>query len=415
MARALADASPSLSSSSPVSLIAAGKAAGGMAAAFSSGAPSRVVRAVIVGGDAPCDLGDRASVHEGAHPVPDARSERAGQEALALAAGRPPSAMLVVLLSGGASSMLALPAPGVTLAAKRDATARLLSEGVDIHAMNSVRKHLSAIKGGRLAAASPVPVLTLAISDVIGDDPAVIASGPTVADSTTFADALAVLDRAGGRERFPREVRAHLERGVRGGIDETPKPGDPRLRGSQVRVIGAGADAMEGARRVAARLGYAVIVSTEAIQGEARLAAAAHVVELAALAARHAGPLCVISCGETTVKVAGSGRGGRNQEFALAGATRLPSVGRPAVLASLGTDGIDGPTDAAGAIADTSTIERARARGLEAMQYLDANDAWTFFEALGDLVRTGVTGTNVGDLQVALVAPSEPPPRSEAL
>lgn len=385
-----------------------------MASAFVREAPAPIARAVIAGAAAPRSIADRASVHEGAHPVPDARSQRAGEDALALAA-RPGAASLVVLLSGGASSMLAVPAGGVPLAAKRETTARLLAAGVDIHAMNAVRKHLSAIKGGRLAAASPVAVLTLAISDVIGDDPAVIGSGPTVADPTTFGDALAVLDGAGGRERYPREARRHLERGARGEIAETPKPGDPMLRKSVLRVIGTAGDAVEGARRAAARLGYTVIVRSRPVSGAARAAADAHAAELRALAAAHTEPLCVLSAGETTVEVVGAGRGGRNQEYVLAGALALPSVGGAAVLAGIGTDGVDGPTDAAGAIADTSTIERARARGLEPMRYLDANDAWTFFDALGDLVRTGATGTNVGDLQVALVAPRERPPRSEGL
>ncbi|HXE80127.1 MAG TPA: DUF4147 domain-containing protein, partial [Vicinamibacterales bacterium] len=358
--RAIRDSS--FPASGRVSLIAAGKAAGRMAAAFAAEADARVVRGIIVGGAAPPAWSGRVSVHEGAHPVPDERSVRAGEDALALAAA-PDADSLVVLLSGGASAMLAVPAPGVTLAAKQKTTARLLAAGADIHAINAVRKHLSAIKGGRLAAAAAVPTLTLAISDVIGDDPAVIGSGPTAPDPTTYADALNVLDRSGGREAYPREVQRHLERGARGEVDETPKPGDPRLRHSVVRVIGRAADAIEGARAAAEKRGYVVVVRTQPVSGEARHTAAAHVEELAALAARDQRALCVLSAGETTVRVVGAGHGGRNQEYALAAALTLASVGRPAVVASIGTDGVDGPTDAAGAVADTSTSARARRIG----------------------------------------------------
>jgi hydroxypyruvate reductase len=403
-----------LSSLDGVSVIAAGKAVGGMAGAFATGAPVRIARAVIVGAPAPASLLARAAAHEGAHPGPDARSVQAGRDALALAA-EPQAAALVVLLSGGASAMLAVPATGLSLDDKREATRRLLAAGVDIHDVNCVRKHLSAIKGGWLAAACAVPVLTWAISDVIGDDPAVIGSGPTVPDRTTYRDALAVLDRAGGRAAYPRGVLRHLERGARGEIDETPKPDDVRLQRSETHVIGAASDALEAAAAAAGRLGYRVVIRDRPAAGEARETAAAHVAELAALAAHEPAPLCVLSTGETTVRVTGTGRGGRNQEYALAAALRLEAIPRPVMLTSLGTDGIDGPTDAAGAFADTSTVARARARGLEPMQYLDANDAWTFFDILGDLVRTGATGTNVGDLQVALVAPAGPQPRQEAL
>jgi glycerate-2-kinase len=353
------------------------------------------------------------ALQRGAHPVPDEGSVEAGRRALDLARNAR-GGRLVVLLSGGASSMLAAPAAGLRLEDKQDAIRRLLRHDATIHEINSVRKHLSAIKGGRLAEAAVVPVLTLAISDVVGDDLSVIGSGPAVPDPTTYADALAVLDKY-GRETFPRAVVDHLARGHRGGLAETPKPHDPRVRGWEARVIGSARDALESARDAASRLGYAVVVLDEPVTGEARLAAARHVQTVATRVKGREDACCVLSAGETTVTVRGTGRGGRNQEFALAAAAPLAALGRTAIVASVGTDGVDGPTDAAGAVADSSTLVRARARGLDPMRYLDANDAWTFFEALGDLVRTGVTGTNIGDLQVTLVSPPDARERSEAL
>lgn len=218
-----------------------------------------------------------------------------------------------------------------------------------------------------------------------------------------------------GRDGFPPAVVDHLGRGTRGVLPETPKPGDPRTSRWEARVIGAARDALESAREEAERLGYTVVTLPAPVTGEARDAATRHVSTLASLAARQPGALCVLSAGETTVHVRGGGRGGRNQEFALAAVGPLARLGRPAVLASVGTDGIDGPTDAAGAIADSTTVERARERGLDPIGYLDANDAWTFFDALGDLLRTGATGTNVGDVQVTLVAPSDAARGSEAM
>jgi glycerate 2-kinase len=383
-----------------------------MADALAACGSLSVSRAVIAGGAAPSSIADRTRVHDGAHPAPDARSVRAGEDALALAR-RPDAGALVVLLSGGASSMLAVPAEGLSIELKRAVTERLLAAGVEIGALNCVRKHLSGIKGGRLAAASTVPVIALAISDVIGDDPAVIASGPTVADPTTYKDALAVLERAGGRSAYPPAVVSHLARGARGEIDETPKPGDPRLRTARTEVIGSARDALEGARRAAERLGYHVLLLPRRIEGEARRAGDALAHEHVALAARHPSAFCVLSAGETTVRVTGSGRGGRNQELALGWAMSIGPSNRAAALASVGTDGVDGPTDAAGALADSSTAGRAAVRGLAPMQYLDNNDACPFFEALGDLVRTGPTGTNVGDLQVALIASGDGEPGRE--
>lgn len=345
---------------------------------------------------------------DAAHPSPDAASEAAGRRALAVAAQSGADGTLIVLLSGGASSMLAVPAPTLSLADKIATSRALMNAGVPIADLNCVRKHLSAIKGGRLAARAR-RTMTWAISDVhgpIADDPAVIGSGPTVADPSTCADALAIVRRAGVAPALPASVMAHLE----GGKDETPKPGDPRLRDSSYVVIANRHLAMDGAARAARALGYDVQVIEQATGGEARDAgvafASAALGEEAVKGRGSFGPRCIIASGETTVRVRGSGRGGRNQEFALAAVPVLESLmprNRAVVLASAGTDGIDGPTDAAGAIADTSSGARALRAGVRWDAALASNGAYDFFEPLGDLIVWGPTGTNVGDVHVMLV------------
>ena len=310
---------------------------------------------------------------------------------------------LLVLLSGGASALMAVPAEGVTLDDKQATTMRLLQKGADIHSLNAVRKHLSATKGGQLAAAAPAACRTLAVSDVVGDDLSVIGSGPTVPDSSTFEEAYNVLDRFGGAAAYPEGVRRRLQRGIRAEIPETPKPGDPRLTRSDATVICGRHDAMNGARTEASKRGYAVVTVEEPLVGEARDAATTHVRLLGGYAANDARPVCIISTGETTVHVKGTGRGGRNQEFALAAARAMAKAGGPWAAASVGTDGVDGPTDAAGAIVDAGTIERARRADLIPETFLNNNDAYHFFAALGDLICPGPTGTNVGDLQIFLL------------
>jgi hydroxypyruvate reductase len=267
-----------------------------------------------------------------------------------------------------------------------------------------VRKHLSAIKGGWLAAQVRGPCRALAISDVVGDDLSVIASGPTVGDASRFEDAIDVLRRFGGEAAYPSAVVSRLRRGAAGAVPETPKPGDARLARTTTVVIGSRRDAMAGAVAEARTLGYEVLRLDNPVTGEARTTAVVHFREVLARADGLSRPACIVSSGETTVHVTGSGKGGRNQEFALAAAEPLGRLGDPAVIASVGTDGIDGPTDAAGAFSDQTTIERARAAGLSPDRYLFDNNAYAFFDALGDLIHTGPTGTNVGDLQVILLA-----------
>ncbi len=385
-------------------VIAAGKAAPAMAAAAADVLGDRVVSGAVlthVAAEAP----PRFEVIRGGHPVPTAGSERAGRRALEIAASLGQGELLLILLSGGGSAIMAVPAEGVTLDDKRRATDRLLKAGADIRALNTVRKHLSAIKGGWLAAAASGPSLTLAVSDVVGDDLSVIASGPTVPDPSTFDEALHVVERFGGAAAYPAPVVARLRAGSRGAAPETPKPGDRRLARARARVIGGRVDAMAAARREAAARGYAVITIDEPVVGEAREAAISCFQAVLGRAAGAPRPLCVVSSGETTVRVKGSGMGGRNQEFALALVEPMASVdAAPVALASVGTDGIDGPTDAAGAVVDSSTRASAAAAGLGApAAYLARNDAYRYFEPLGDLIRTGATDTNVGDLQVWLI------------
>jgi glycerate-2-kinase len=390
----------------PLHVLAVGKAALPMAGAFVAAVPGLHRRGLIVtpwGADrVPPGFEPILS----AHPVPDERSVRAGRAALAVAGAVGPGECLVVLLSGGASALMTVPASGVSLESKREVTRRLLRADADIQAINCVRKHLSDVKGGRLAAACAGRTLTLAISDVVGDDPSVIGSGPTVGDPTTFTDALAVVDACGGRRVFPSDAVAWLERGAAGDVAETPKPGVASLARSSVHVIGSGADARAAAVDTARRLGYRVVQADRPIVGEARARGVEHAARVAALTRHHLDAVCLVSGGETTVRVTGGGTGGRNQEFALAAVAGLATIGRAAALASVGTDGIDGPTDAAGAIADSTSAARAQAAGADPMRYLEANDAWSFFDRLGDLVRTGATNTNVGDVQVALIGPA---------
>ena len=385
-------------------LVAVGKAAPFMAHTFAGIAGGRIRDGIVIGTHLPFALPPHLTWIQSSHPLPDERSVAAGRSALEVARRTGPDETLVVLLSGGASALMAVPAADLTLEDKRTTVNALLKGGADITQLNTVRKHLSAVKGGRLAAAALGPAVCLAISDVVGDDPSVIGSGPTVADPSTYRDAWGYIDQLGLKGRLPAAAVAHLKAGAQGKLEETPKPGDPRLEGSITRVIGGRMNAMEGARDAARSLGYDVVVVTDPIVGEARTVAPALLARARALAAGRTGPLCVIASGETTVKVVGKGKGGRNQEMALAVVEAL-ALDRPGVetaMASIGTDGIDGPTDAAGALADSTTAARARQRSLDPEAYLADNNAYAFFAALGDLVITGPTATNVGDVQLIL-------------
>jgi len=387
-------------------LIAVGKAAQQMAEAAEHIAASQFHRGIIVTkhGHATSYTG-RCEVIEAGHPIPDENSLRASHTVLELL--REPTAkdLLVVAVSGGASALLCAPVDGVALAAKQRTTDLLLRAGADIYELNCVRKHLSLLKGGNLAArAHPARVLSLLLSDVIGDHIDVIGSGLTAPDPSTFADAMRVLERRGVLPQVPHEVRTHLETGAQGTISETPKPGDTLFGNVHNLVVGSSRQALEAASVEAKRRGYRTLILSSRIQGEAREAARLHAEILwETITSGHPlrPPACVLSGGETTVTVRGEGKGGRNQEFALAAALALKGAANVTVL-SAGTDGTDGPTDAAGAIVSGDTVARAAKLGIEASGYLSRNDSYPFFETLGDLVKTGPTGTNVMDVNVML-------------
>ncbi|MDQ7859956.1 MAG: DUF4147 domain-containing protein [Armatimonadota bacterium] len=389
-----------------VFVIGAGKASARMAAAVEALLGDLIAGGIVVtkyGHGVPLS---RIAMVEAGHPLPDAAGLAGARRAAEVAASAGPDDLVLVLLSGGGSALLPLPVEGVTLEEKGEATDLLLRAGATITELNAVRKHLSRVKGGGLARlAAPAAVVALVLSDVLHNPLDVIASGPTVPDPTTFGDALAAVDRYGLRDRLPGAVRAHLERGAAGRAAETPKPGDPVFARTSAVVIGDITVAMAAAVERAQALGYAMRLEATDVEGEARVVGQRFGALLRDLRIGGGGgalPACVLMGGETTVTVRGAGRGGRNQEFALAAAG--PLDGLPQVLvAAFGTDGTDGPTDAAGAVADGTTLERARARGLDAAAALAANDAYPFFAALGDLIVTGPTGTNVNDLWVGLL------------
>lgn len=400
--RALEDAELAASVlSRPLHVIAVGKAAAAMASAFVAVPHLEIRRAVAIGTHTDADLPATVEWIESSHPFPDHRSEAAGDRAVTMAQGVHSGEALVILLSGGASALMASPVHGVSLAEKIATTRVMMNAGSDIHALNTVRRHLSKVKGGRLAAACVGTTVTMAISDVVGDDLNAIGSGPGVPDPTTWADAAACLDRFGG-DRHAEAVRQIVARGVAGEVPDTPKPGHPALARANARVIGSRLDAMEGARQAAIARGYHPIVMTEPVTGEARRAAPAWLERVRGLAAQSPRPACVISSGETTVQVTGQGCGGRSLEFALALAE--PMSGVTGAMAAIGTDGIDGTSGVAGGVVDTTTLARAAKAGLDAPgNYLAANDSFAFFAPLDDVVRLGRTDTNVGDLQVILI------------
>jgi glycerate 2-kinase len=383
-------------------VVGAGKASASMAKAVEDHWLGGELSGLIVtryGHRVPCK---RIEIVEAAHPVPDLAGREAAERILRMVQGLTADDLVLCLISGGGSALLTLPAPGLTLQDKQAINRALLKSGANIAEMNCVRKHLSAIKGGRLAAAcSPAQVVTLTISDVPGDDPAVIASGPTVPDRTTFADALQILEKYAIREPV-----AALEH-IRAARDETPKPGDPRLAGAQTHLIAAPQESLEAAAAVARSAGFTPLILGDSLEGEARDVALVHA-GIARQVLKHgqpcAAPCVLLSGGETTVTVRGKGRGGRNVEFLLALAVALGGV--PGVYALAGdTDGVDGTEDNAGAILAPDSLARAAARNVDAKRYLADNDGYSFFRALGDLIVTGPTLTNVNDFRAILIKP----------
>lgn len=343
----------------------------------------------------------RIAVLEGGHPLPDEGSLQAAQRILQLAESCTAEDLLLVLISGGGSALCTDFVPPVTLADAQTTFQLLLASGADIYQLNAVRKHLSRIGGGQLArAAAPADVLALVISDVVGDELSVVASGPTVPDPTTFAEAIAVLRRYRLWHQVPESVRVRLEAGVRNPFLETPKAADPRFARVVTRLVGTNRRALEAAADEARRRGYSVRIVSDRLTGEAREVGPRLVAMLREV--REPRPVCLLWGGETTVTVRGSGQGGRNQELALAAALAMQDWPAQAVLLSGGTDGRDGPTDAAGAWVTPNTVAEARQRGLDPLAYLNNNDAYAFFKTLDQLLVTGPTHTNVMDVQVAL-------------
>jgi hydroxypyruvate reductase len=387
-----------------VLVLGCGKAGAAMARAVEGVLGDRIAGGLVVVKDGHVLPTRIVEVTEAGHPVPDARGEAAARRLLALARSAGPDDLVLFVISGGGSALTPAPVPGVTLEQKGTVTRRLLAAGAAIGELNAVRKHLSLLKGGQLArAAAPARVLTLLLSDVIGDPLDVIASGPTAPDPTTFAGALEVLARRGGLEGLAPSVVEHLRAGARGDVAETPKPGDPLFAGVTHVVVGNHRLVVEAAARAAERLGYPPRVAAASLEGEASEVARDFVAQARARPA----PGCLLAGGETTVTVRGGGRGGRCQEFALASALALERGEGMTVLAA-GTDGTDGPTDAAGAVVDAGTIERARAAGLDPERALRDNDAHTLLGATGDLVVSGPTHTNLLDLYMALTPPPSP-------
>ena len=387
-------------------VVGLGKAGASMAGAVEEILGERIQRGVVVTKYGHVQPMKTIRLHEAGHPVPDEAGIAGAQAILDCVKGLGPEDLVLVLISGGGSALTPAPVEGISLAEKQALTKALLACGADIREMNMLRKHISRIKGGQLArAAQPAQVRTLILSDIVGDPLDAIASGPTVPDPTTYADALGILDKYRIRQEIPAGIRTHLEAGAAGKVSETPKPTDPLFARVKSLMVASNIQALEAAKAEAQRLGLRAMILSSFIEGETRDVARMHAalaLEVRASGNPVAPPVCFITGGETTVTLKGKGKGGRNQEFALAAALDIAGL-RDVVVLSAGTDGTDGPTDAAGAIADGDTLERAVAAGLKPRVALDGNDAYPFFARLSDLIITGPTRTNVMDVRLVLV------------
>jgi glycerate 2-kinase len=379
-------------------VVGAGKAGASMAKAAERVLGERITAGLINVKDGHTAKLRRIELNECGHPVPDTRGVDGARRIAALAEEADERDLVVCLISGGASALLPAPVPPITLEEKQAVTRLLLASGASIHEINAVRKHISAIKGGQLARlAAPATVESLLLSDVIGDDLDVIGSGPTAPDASTFAGAIGILEKYGIFSRVPASVRDRLV----GGGPETPKPGDRLFENVRNTIVGSNRLALDAAAAKARDLGYNTLVLASEIEGETRDVARMHAAiarEIVRAGRPARRPACLITGGETTVTLKGEGLGGRNQEFVLAAAIDIVGLSGVVVFSG-GTDGTDGPTDAAGAIADGSTLRR----NPDARRFLDANDSYRYFEGLDDLVKTGPTNTNVMDVRVVLV------------
>jgi len=389
-----------------ISVVGTGKASAAMARAAEEILGERLDSGIVITKYSHALPLDKVQVVEAGHPVPDEAGFGGARKIVRFLEKREEKDLVFFLISGGGSALLPYPCDGLTLEDKQAVTKVLLDAGASIQEINALRKHLSQVKGGRLAKiATPATLISLVLSDVIGDDLDSIASGPTVPDRSTFSDCLAILEKYRIMDRIPVGALEIMQKGERGEIEETPKPGDSVFQRTHNVIIGSNILAVEAAAKKAEDSGYHSLILSTFIQGETRDTARVH----AAIAKEilHSDnpvkrPACVISGGETTVTIRGKGKGGRNQEFVLAAAMDIERLENVVVL-SAGTDGTDGPTDAAGAIADGKTVERARKSGMDPARFLRENDSYPFFQALDDLIVTGPTYTNVMDLRIMLV------------
>jgi glycerate 2-kinase len=387
-------------------VVGAGKAVAPMAKAVEDLLGDRISAGVIVVKDEHGLPLKKIKVCEASHPVPDERGVLGTEQILSLVEKAGERDLIICLISGGGSALLIAPVQGISLEDKQNTTKLLLACGATIHEFNTVRKHLSRAKGGRLAQmAYPATVASLILSDVVGDDLDVIASGPTVPDSGTFQDARKILKGYVIWDQLAPSVRSHIGKGLAGQIEDTPKSDNPAFKRCSQVLVGTNLHALQAAGNKAEKLGYRSLILSSKVEGEAREVAkfyAAIAKEVLSSENPLKPPVCALSGGETTVTLRGEGRGGRNQEFALASAIAIEGLDSVVVLSG-GTDGTDGPTDAAGAIADGTTVARAREKKLDPGDFLQRNDSYTFFQQLQDLVMTGPTRTNVMDLYMFLV------------
>ena len=403
----IADLRYDLSKYKNIFVIGAGKATAPMAAEIENLLGDKVAKGIInVKYGHTSKLG-RIKLIEAGHPVPDKNGRQGAEAIIGLVNNAGKDDLILCLISGGGSALLPLPFPSLTLKDKQDTIKILLFCGAAIHEINALRKHISMIKGGRLAqAAHPASLVSLILSDVVGDNPDVIASGPTVPDPSGFDDCMKIIDKYNIRKKLPKAVIRHIKDGISGWVPETPKTGDPAFDNTYNLIIGSNIEAISAASKKARELGYKTMILSSMIQGDTTQVAHVHSAiarEIIQTGNPIPSPACILSGGETTVTIKGKGLGGRNQEFALAAVIDIASTENIVILSG-GTDGTDGPTDAAGAIADTNTLSRATDMGLNPGYFLANNDSYHFFQKLGDLLITGPTNTNVMDLRIVLVA-----------
>ena len=388
-------------------VIGAGKAGAPMAKALEHVLGDRITEGIVNVKYGFTDTLSKIRLIEAGHPFPDENGELGAIKILDLLKKASDRDLIFSIISGGGSALLPNPVSGVTLEDKQNTTKVLLECGATINELNAVRKHISGTKGGRMAmAAAPATVINLILSDVVGDKLDTIASGPFVPDESSFNDVSRIFEKYSIRERIPASVINHIEAGIAGNRDETPKHGEFFFNKVHNIIIGSNILALKGAAHHAEERGYSPVILSSMIEGESRDVAKVHVgiiKEVISSGNPAKTPLCLISGGETTVTIKGSGKGGRNQEFCLAGAIDMHGLSNKVVMLSGGTDGNDGPTDAAGAIADTETFSRAVNAGINPHKYLAENDSYNFFKTMGDLIITGPTNTNVMDIRIILI------------